>query len=103
MVLVRMNSTDISLGNLKAAALTGFYTNFTKGLKLALSLPLGTATCERSFSVIRQVQKWMRATMGKERLFSFSLLYIKSNIKRIKPEQVVDAYDEKAPQRMLLH
>lgn len=43
-VTVRINATDVSLGNLKAAALTGLHPNFTKVLKLALLLPAGTTT-----------------------------------------------------------
>ena len=102
-VMVRTNSTDVSLGNLKDAVLTGFYPNFTK-VKVALALPVRIVTCETSFSAMRQVRSWMRATMDQERLSSLSLFYIENDItKRVKPEQVVDAYDAKALQQMLLH
>lgn len=105
MVMVKMSSgAATTLENLKAAALTGFYPNFTKVLKLALSLPVGTATCERTFSAMRRVRNWMRTTMAQDRLSSLSLLYIESDItKRIKPEEMVEKYDAKAPRRMLLH
>lgn len=104
MSMVKLSSGGVSLANLKSAALTGFYPNFAKLLKLALSLPVGTATCERSFSAMRRVRNWMRTTMGQQRLSSLSLLYIESDItKMIKPEDIVDKFDAKAPRRMLLH
>lgn len=104
MTMVKMSTGGMSLANLKTAALTGFYPNFAKLLKLALSLPVGTATCERSFSAMRRVRNWMRTTMAQQRLSSLSLLYIESDItKKIKPEDIVDRFDAKAPRRMLLH
>ncbi|KAL2096809.1 hypothetical protein ACEWY4_006016 [Coilia grayii] len=104
MSMVKMSTGGVSLANLKTAALTGFYPNFTKLLKLALSLPVGTATCERSFSAMSRVRNWMRTTMAQQRLSSLSLLYIDSDItKKIQPEDIVDQFDAKAPRRMLLH
>lgn len=45
MVIMKVSLRDVTLENLRAAALTGFYPNVTKVLKLALYLPVGTATC----------------------------------------------------------
>ncbi|KAJ8364864.1 hypothetical protein SKAU_G00136950 [Synaphobranchus kaupii] len=88
----------------EAAAQSGFYPNFTKLLKLALSLPVGTATCERTFSTMRRVRNWMRTTMGQERLSSLCLLHIESDLtKKIKPQQIIDAYDARSKRRILLH
>ena len=104
MVMVKMSSRDVTLENVRAAVLTGFYPNFTKVLKLVIFLPVGTATCEHSFSAMRRVRNWMRTTMAQQRLSSLSLLYIESDItKRIKPEEIVDRYDTKTPWRLLLH
>ena len=40
----------------------------TLGLKLCLVLPASTASAERSFSTLRRVKSYLRATMGQERL-----------------------------------
>ena len=47
MEMIRMNSQnrDNCYEELKVAALTGFYPNFTKLLKVALTLPVEIATC----------------------------------------------------------
>ncbi|KAJ8352006.1 hypothetical protein SKAU_G00234820 [Synaphobranchus kaupii] len=88
----------------QAAAQSGFYPNFTKLLKLALSLPVGTATCERTFSAMRRVRNWMQTTTGQERLSSLCLLHIESDLtKKIKPQQIIDAYDARSKRRILLH
>ncbi|XP_030047161.1 uncharacterized protein LOC115461455 [Microcaecilia unicolor] len=96
-------NTDISLEALKAATSTHYYPNFTKLLKLALTLPVGTATCERSFSAMRRVRNWLRSTMGQERLTTLCLLNTESDlVGDIDPEQIIDTYDAKSSRRMMI-
>ncbi|XP_030047652.1 uncharacterized protein LOC115461718 [Microcaecilia unicolor] len=96
-------NTEISLEALKAATSTHYYPNFTKLLKLALTLPVGTATCERSFSAMRRVRNWLRSTMGQERLTTLCLLNTESDlVGDIDPEQIIDTYDAKSSRRMMI-
>jgi len=59
----------------------GLYANFCKLYQVALCIPVGTATCERSFSVMRRIGNYLRSTMGQERFSYFSLLNIESDIR----------------------
>ncbi|XP_057187757.1 zinc finger MYM-type protein 1-like [Triplophysa rosa] len=104
MNLVKMNSQHTSSDFVKEALSTGFNPNFEKLFKLALTLPVGTATCERSFSAMRRVRNWMRSTMCQERLSSLSLLHIESDITAaLNIEDIISAYHAKSKRRMLLH
>ena len=56
------------------------YPNFSKLYRVALCIPVGTATCERSFSAMRRIRNYLRVTMGQERFLNFGLLNIENDI-----------------------
>ena len=43
---------------------------------IAVTVPVGTAGCERSFSVMRRVKTWLRCTTSDERLSSLAVLAV---------------------------
>jgi len=45
-----------------------------------LTLPISSATCERSFSALRKIKTWLRVSMGQERLTDLSILYIEKDL-----------------------
>ncbi len=53
-----------------------YYPNIHAMLMLLLSLPVGTCSCERSFSSLRRLKTWCRNTMTSERLDSLATGYI---------------------------
>ena len=56
------------------------YPNIYSILKIVLTMPPSTATAERSFSVLKRVQTYLRSIMGQERLLALSLLHILRDI-----------------------
>lgn len=104
MVTSKITRIGISMDNIKAELGSGHYPNFHKLFRLALSLPVGTATCERSFSAMRRIRNWLRTTMLQERMSSLSLLHIESDLTdQLQREEIIDAYDAKTRRRILLH
>ena len=49
-------------------------------VQLALALPVGSATAEKSFSAMRRTRNWLRSTMGEERFSSLALLNIECSV-----------------------
>lgn len=49
-------------------------------LKILLTLPVSTASAERSFSTLNRAKTWLRSRMGDERLNGLCLLYIHREI-----------------------
>jgi len=45
-----------------------------------LTLPISSATCERSFSALRKIKTWLRVSMSQERLTDLSILYIEKDL-----------------------
>lgn len=63
---------------------------------MALTLPISSATCERSFSALRKIKTWLRVSMGQERLTDLSILYIEKDLtKLININKVIDSFAEK--------
>ncbi|XP_025208308.1 zinc finger MYM-type protein 1-like [Melanaphis sacchari] len=72
------------------------YPNVYKLLQVALTLPISSATCERSFSALRKIKTWLRVSMGQDRLTDLSILYIEKDLtKLINVNKVIDAFAEK--------
>lgn len=71
-----------------------------KALQLFCTLPVTTATPERSFSTLRYLKTYLRSTMGADRLNGLALMYIHKNID-IKTDEVLDEMSKK-PRRLLL-
>ena len=65
---------------IKEELLKGLYPNFCKLYRVALCLPVGIATCEKSFSAMRRIRNYLRVTMGQERFSNFGLLNIVNDI-----------------------
>lgn len=60
-------------------------------LLVLLTMPVATATVERSFSVLKRVKTYLRSTMNQERLSSLALLHIHREVE-IDVNQVIDEF-----------
>jgi hypothetical protein len=52
------------------------FPNIFKLLKIYLSVPIASAECERSFSVLKRILTWLRNTMEQDRLSDLAILNI---------------------------
>jgi hypothetical protein len=66
-------------------------------LTIACTLPVTTASAERSFSSFRRLKTYLRSTICTEQLNGLSLLYAHPNVD-ITPDEVIDDF-AKAPRR----
>jgi hypothetical protein len=80
------------------------YPQYYKMVQLALTLPVGSATAERSFSAMRRIRNWFRSTMGQERFSSLALLNIESDLTAaLVPEDLVLMYSNSGKRRLKLN
>lgn len=54
--------------------LQDFYHNLEVALRIFLTIPVTTATCERSFSKLKIIKNYLRSTMNQNRLTSMAIL-----------------------------
>jgi hypothetical protein len=99
------SSTDhsINLDVIQNELTEAAYPQYYRLVQLALTLPVGTSSVERSFSVMRRIRNWMRLTMGQERFSSLALLNIESDLTAaLDPEQLVQMYASAGNRRLQL-
>ena len=73
-----------------------YYPNIHTILILLLSLPVGSCSCERSFSALRRLKTWCRSSMTDEQLDHLALGYINP------PENILQAWDRSGHHRIAL-
>lgn len=78
-----------------------FFPNIHALLLIFATLPVTTATVERSFSTLRRLKTYLRSTMGEERLTHLALLNVYRNDKP-DPLHVVDVFAKKLARRLEL-
>jgi len=87
---------DVSLEDLKTCIVVNVYPNMYKLLQAALTLPISSATHERSFSTMRRIKTWMRSTMVENRFNDLSIINIEKDLaKQINNTDIVNAFSNK--------
>ena len=78
---------------IKEELLKGLYPNFCKLCRVALCIPVATATCESSFSASRRIRNYLRVTMGQERFSNFGFLNIENDITtKVDSENILNLF-----------
>lgn len=49
-------------------------------IQVALTIPVSSCSCERSFSALRRLHSWLRKTMGQKRLASLAAMSIEGEV-----------------------
>jgi len=87
-VTVKLPST--ALDTLEACN-ANYYPNVHKLLTILATLPVTTATAERSFSTLRRLKTYLRSTMTADRLTSLALLHIHNDVP-CPVDEVIDRF-----------
>lgn len=70
-------------------------------LKILATLPVSTATAERSFSTLKRVKTWLRTSIGQERLNDLCLLNIHRDFNMYeKHEKIINNFASKNKNRL---
>ena len=81
------------------------YPNIATLLRIASTLPVTSATCERSISTLRLLKTQLRSTMRNSRMNGLAMMFIhrkRSNPKALKFDTVIDEFAARNPRRMEL-
>lgn len=112
MQIMKAAVSDLSADHVDVFSLekVGLSTNFLvklpnlfKLMQLAFTLPVSSSTCERSFSAMRRVKNYMRATMGQERFSDVSILAIESDLSsKLVASELMDEFANCKQRKMKL-
>ncbi|KAF0702366.1 zinc finger MYM-type protein 1-like, partial [Aphis craccivora] len=78
------------------------YPNLYKLLQVAFTIPVSSATCERSFSSMRRLKTWQRTTMTQERFLNLSIINIERDLTNsLETKTIIDKFG--APHRKIVY
>ncbi|KAJ8027872.1 Zinc finger MYM-type protein 1 [Holothuria leucospilota] len=72
--------------------------NLRKATQLALTLPVSSAVCERSFSAMKYIKNYLRSTMSNQRLSDLGVIYVsggRSKELQKNPVEVVKKFSQR--------
>ncbi|KAI6653044.1 hypothetical protein LOD99_3880 [Oopsacas minuta] len=78
MIAFKLESINSLL--LKLLPLETAFPNLVKAIRIAMTIGVGSAHSERSFSTLNRVKNYLRTTMGRQRLTNPCILSIESTI-----------------------
>ncbi|RXM32747.1 52 kDa repressor of the inhibitor of the protein kinase [Acipenser ruthenus] len=61
-----------------------FYPNIHCLLKITATIPVTTASAERSFRCLRRLKSYLRSTMGQDRLSGLAMLNLSATVRKLK-------------------
>ena len=97
MVLKNSLVNNYLLEDLMCACNPEVYPNLYKLMQVALTIPISSATCERSFSSMRRIKIWLRTSMVQSRFTNLSSLYIERELTNgLKNECIIDKFAKKS-------
>lgn len=72
---------EVNFENIKKHLNKEVFPNLFKIMQVAITLPVSSATCERSFSTMRRINTYVRANMTQGRFTNLAILNIEKDIK----------------------
>ena len=92
------NRPDTARGALSECNMQSFPA-INKVLTIFLTIPVGSVSCERSFSALRRLKTWTRSSMTEERLNGLAMLMVHRNTKYIP--SIENIYQRKSNWRQI--
>ena len=83
-----------------------FFPNVFSLIKLYLSIPVSSATAERSFSCLRRLKNWLRNSIGQEQLSSLALINlecVENSIINLNIDSIIDEFASSSARRLQLN
>lgn len=68
-------------------------------LQILITIPISSASCERSISTLRNLKTYLRNAMVQDRLNGLALMYTHREMK-LDLEQIIDLFANLHPRRM---
>jgi len=76
------------------------YPNVTVLLQVLATLPVTTATAERSFSTLKRLKTYLRSSMRDDRLTSLALVHVHAETVPIETEEIIDKFASTGPHKL---
>ncbi len=72
-------------------------------IRIAMTIAVSTASCERSFSALKRIKTYLRSTMGDQRLSDIGILSIEREMsQKIQIDRVLEEFMNKDKNRRIM-
>lgn len=103
MVVHNCLPTNFTIKDVKEKIQKDSFPNLYKFMQVAITIPVSSATCERSFSTMRRIKNWLRSSMLQQRFSNLSLLNIEKDLlQELNTETILNKYCMKPRKIMLI-
>ena len=83
-----------------AACNESLYPNVAVLLHVLATLPVTTASAERSFSTLKRLKTYLRSSMGDDRLTALALIHVHAETIPIDTAEVIDKFASTGPHKL---
>ena len=88
---------------LRLHSLRDAFPTLSKLVKIAMTIAVSTASCERSFSAMKRIKTYLRSTMGDQRLSDLGILSIERHLsKQVSFDRVLEQFVNKDKNRRIV-
>lgn len=77
------------------------FPNIYKVLLILITMPVSTASAERSFSAMKRIKSYLRATMGQERFSGLALMHVHKTF-NFDYDEAIRTFIDAKKRRMIL-
>jgi hypothetical protein len=95
--LKKMKNFDSIIDVLKDSAYGGTFPQIRLLVRIYLTLPITSASCERAFSALKRIKTYLRTKLGENRLNSLAII----NIEKDNLEECIDDFVGKKKRRVI--
>ena len=79
------------------------FPTLTQVIKICLTIPVSSCSCERTFSVLRRLHTWLRSTMGQDRLHHLAIMSVeRGELSKLSQSQLIDSFAKMKQRRYRL-
>jgi hAT family C-terminal dimerisation region len=77
---IQNRNLNIDIHGIKQVVTENVFPNLFKLIQVGLTIPISSATCERSFSSMRRIKNWLRTSMAQEKFTDLSIINIERDL-----------------------
>ncbi|CAI6365209.1 unnamed protein product [Macrosiphum euphorbiae] len=90
---IQNRNLDFDIQGIKKVVTKDVFPNLFKLIQVGLTIPISSATCERSFSSMRRIKNWLRTSMGQSKFTDLSVISIERDLStKIDKDKIINNF-----------
>lgn len=90
---IQNKNLNFDILGIKKVVTKDVFPNLFKLIQVGLTIPISSATCERSFSSMRRIKNWLRTSMAQEKFTDLSVINIERDLSsKIDKDNIINNF-----------